>query len=218
MHVVVSQLTTSPQALQFFEPNHIYLLTFPWITPKGNLCIQNLCLCFGFGFCFCPFHLTQHEVTGTSCICRCQSALAYVCLEDLRMQNQQSKNALFSSFRRTSHLSLSTPDNLHIHLSKGKRNSQPCCWASSKAKKLFWSGWPVGEELPRTAVRIPKLASKNHPAHHDHTFIGPAPLLLSHYALTFAFALSTSPKHEATDWSLFVCFLNVRAHTLAHHS
>ena len=27
MHVVVSQLTTSPQALQFFEPNYIYLLT-----------------------------------------------------------------------------------------------------------------------------------------------------------------------------------------------
>ena len=38
----VPQLTTSPQALQFLEPNYIYLLTnFPWITLKGNLCVQN---------------------------------------------------------------------------------------------------------------------------------------------------------------------------------
>ena len=36
MHVAVSQLTTSPQALHFFEPSYIHLPSdkFPWITPN----------------------------------------------------------------------------------------------------------------------------------------------------------------------------------------
>ena len=37
MHVVVSQLTTSPQARQFFEPNYIYLRTnFSGYPPKKS--------------------------------------------------------------------------------------------------------------------------------------------------------------------------------------